>query len=91
VRAGAGLVPQLRRSVISVPSNVAEGHDRPAGEQLNYLRHARGSLWESATQLELLRRRGAVKNESVVVLLQQSDEIGRLIHGYMRRVAEDDD
>jgi four helix bundle protein len=40
VRTGAGVVSQLRRSVVSVPSNIAEGYDRPGPEQLVYLRHA---------------------------------------------------
>jgi four helix bundle protein len=48
-RRGAGLVPQLRRAAISVPSNIADGYDRPASEQLVFLRHSRGSLFEAAT------------------------------------------
>lgn len=86
-RAGAGIVPQLRRAVVSVPSNIAEGHDRPGPEQLVFLRHARGSLWEAATQLEILERRGRVKTETLRSLLQDADEIGRILHGYMEHVA----
>ena len=86
-RAGAGVVPQLRRSVVSVPSNIAEGHDRPGAEQLVFLRHARGSLWEASTQLEILARRGRLKAETLASVLQDADEIGRVIHGYMTHVA----
>jgi four helix bundle protein len=87
VRAGAGVVSQLRRSVVSVPSNIAEGYDRPAAEQSLYLRHARGSLWEAATQVEILDRRGRLKTETLVFLLEDADELGRLLHGYMAHVA----
>jgi len=87
VRTGAGVVSQLRRSVVSIPSNIAEGYNRPAPEQLLYLRHARGSLWEAATQLEILARRGQLKAETLLALLQDADEIGRILHGYMARVA----
>src|SRR5215471_5395446 len=85
-RRGAGLVPQLRRSAISVPSNIAEGHVRPTAEQLLFLRHARGSLWEAATQLELVKRRRLAKAESIDALLRDADELGRILHGYMRHV-----
>ena len=87
VRRGAGLVPQLRRSAISVPSNIAEGHDRPSAEQLLFLRHALGSLWEAATQLELAQRRRLAKPETFTRLLADADEIGRTLHGYMRHIA----
>jgi four helix bundle protein len=85
-RSGAGVLPQLRRSVVSVPSNVAEGYDRPSAEQLLFLRHARGSLWETATQLEILERRRRLETETLS-LLEDADEIGRVLHGYMKHVA----
>ena len=85
-RRGAGLIPQLRRAAISVPSNIAEGHDRPRAEQLSFLRYARGSLWEAATQLELARRRRLAKAEWLDSLLRDADELGRTLHGYMRHV-----
>lgn len=85
-RAGVGLVPQLRRAVVSVPSNVAEGYARPKLEYLSYLRVARGSLRESETQIELLFRRGTVKTETALDLLALSDELGRVIHGLSKRI-----
>lgn len=89
-RRGAGLVPQLRRAAISVPSNIAEGYDRPSAEQLLFLRHSRGSLWEAATQLELGLRRRLARDESFISLLSQADELARTLHGYMRHVAGPD-
>ena len=83
IRLGAGILPQLRRSVISIPSNIAEGYGRPIGEKVLYIRHSRGSLRESDTQLELLLRRGGLKTETMLALLEQADEIERLTYGLM--------
>jgi four helix bundle protein len=77
----------LRRSAISVPSNIAEGYDRPSAEQLLFLRHGRGSPWEAATQLELAQRRRLAPAESFILLLAQADELARTLHGYIRHVA----
>lgn len=48
------LVPQLRRSAVSVPSNIAEGYGRRStGDYIRFLQISRGSLYELQTQLEI--------------------------------------
>lgn len=66
-----GLTSQLRRAVISIPSNIAEGHARQTrADFLRLLRIARGSVAEVSTQFELARR---------LNLLQQDPQLQDLI------------
>ena len=56
-----GLTSQLRRSSISVPSNIAEGFGRrSAKEKDQFYHHALGSLYEAGTQLGIARRLGYI-------------------------------
>ena len=51
-----GLTSQIRRSAVSVPSNIAEGHGRlNTGEYRQFLGVARASNFELQTQLEIAR------------------------------------
>jgi four helix bundle protein len=82
-----GLCLQLRRSAVSVPSNIAEGHGRKrTGAYLHHLPIAHGSLMELETQLELGKRLGYLAPQEVEDPLREAAEIGRMWHGLMREL-----
>jgi four helix bundle protein len=75
-----GLVAQIRRCAVSIPSNIAEGQGRGVGNEFcHHLRIAQGSLQELETQLYIGRNLGYVNELDPV--LQLAGETGRLIRG----------
>jgi four helix bundle protein len=84
-----GLVSQLRRAAISVPSNIAEGHARiSTGEFKQFLGHALGSLMELETQLVISGRLGYIGAQESRDLLERAAEVGRLVNGILRSLAK---
>ena len=83
-----GLTRQVRRSAVSVPSNVAEGQGRRSTPDfLHFLSIARGSLCEMETQVLLAERLGYVNPQDGSRLLDQAAEVGRLINGLSKALA----
>jgi four helix bundle protein len=79
-----GLRMQLRRSAVSVASNIAEGHGRLTDAQLrNSLGMARGSLYELQTQIELARDMKFIDERAEERLLALSIEVAKLINGLL--------
>lgn len=59
-----GLVSQMRRSAVSVPSNIAEGYARGTDkEKIHFLRISSGSMSELETQLTLCLKLGYISQE----------------------------
>jgi four helix bundle protein len=82
-----GLVAQMRRSAVSVPSNVAEGfgRGRPA-EFRRFLEVSRGSLFELQTQAELARRFGWIKGETLTAMRDLTHELDAVLAGLLNSV-----
>ena len=81
-----GLTSQMRRSAVSVPSNIAEGKGRfSRKELLQFLFHARGSLLELRTQITIARELGFLSPAKGVSLIDLSSEVGRLLNGLINR------
>jgi four helix bundle protein len=79
-----GLRMQLRRSAVSVASNIAEGHGRLTDPQLrNSLGMARGSLYELQTQIELACDMRFLDQEPKQRLLEMAVEVAKLINGLL--------
>jgi four helix bundle protein len=78
-----GLMTQIRRAAVSVPSNIAEGSARrTTGELLQFLGIARGSLAELETQLELAVRLGFLRNTAEAG--SQAVRVGKLVSALMK-------
>ena len=85
-----GLTSQLRRSSVSIPSNIAEGQSRlTSGEFIQFLGIARGSLAEVETQLILAQRLDYMTMDSTKSLLDLGSDIGRLLNGLLRSLTTD--
>lgn len=79
-----GLTQQLRRAVVSVPSNIAEGCGRTSDvEYLRFCDIAHGSLSETRYQLHLAHRLGYLTTDAFSALDGQAQAVGRTLHGLM--------
>ena len=78
-----GLCDQLRRSVVSVPSNIAEGFGRGSTKDfVHFLYTARGSLYEAHTQVEVAQRLGYI--ESIEELSDQFNAVARRLNSLIK-------
>ncbi len=83
-----GLVSQIRRAAVSVPSNIAEGQARrTTGEFLLFLSYAEGSLAEIDTQLLLSIAPGFVTTEQTVEAAQLLNECQRMLRALRAKLA----
>lgn len=81
-----GLTSQIRRSAVSVPSNIAEGQGRlSTGEFRQFLGIARGSNFELQTQLEIARTLKFGKSEQINEAEGLSHEVGKMIHAILEK------
>ena len=83
-----GLVAQLRRAAVSIPSNIAEGCSRNnAKETMQYLYYSLGSLSEVETQLLLSERLGFVSlNDDILSMIT---EIKNMLYGVIRFLSKE--
>ena len=80
-----GLIAQMRRCAVSIPSNIAEGQgrDTPA-DFLRFLQIARGSAHELSTQAEICVRLGF--GGSFDGLISDSEEVARILNGLIASI-----
>ena len=81
-----GLVSQLRRAVVSIPSNIAEGAARNSDKEfLQFLHVSLGSVAEVETQLLLAKDFNYVEK----INMDKLAEVGRLILGLIKSIKKD--
>lgn len=77
-----GLMSQLQRAAVSVPSNIAEGAGRGhTREFIHHLYVSRGSLFESETQIIIAQRLDYASEEDIKPLLGMIAEVGKMLNG----------
>ncbi len=82
-----GLTNQLRRASVSVASNIAEGYGRATkGEYLQFLGHARGSIYELQTQLVIADGLDFGKATQRRNVHELSNEVSRMLVAIMKKL-----
>ena len=79
-----GLAYQLRKSAVSIPSNIAEGSRRTTPGYIHHLVIALGSHAELDTQCELATRRHFINADDRARVERLIAEVGRITHGLVR-------
>ena len=84
-----GIVNQLNRAVVSIPSNIAEGWGREYSKNyLQFLRISRGSLMEVET-LILISKNLKYINEDIYLLISKGiEEVGRILQGLIKSIQQ---
>jgi four helix bundle protein len=82
-----GLISQMRRATVSVPSNIAEGQARnTTGEFVQFISHAEGSLAELDTQLTLAAELNFLSPEKARPCMNLIAELRRMLNGLRRAI-----
>ena len=81
-----GLISQIRRCVISIPSNIAEGYAKSSiKENLRFIEIAYGSYYELNTQIEIAQELGYIEFEDDFSKFKEmSEELGKMIYSYIK-------
>ena len=80
-----GLTSQIRRSTVSVPSNIAEGAGRSTkGEFKNFLSIASGSSYELLTQLILSHRLNLISEEKARPIISEVIEVQKMNYALIK-------
>jgi len=83
------LTDQVRRAVVGIPSNIAEGAARNTKKEFaNFLYIAQGSLSELDTQLEIAFKLGYIKSNDFENLELKMDRIGKMISGLIKALKQ---
>lgn len=76
-----GLTSQLQRAIVSVASNIAEGSGRGTQKDfINFLNHARGSLYEVMTQMEMAATLCYFSRDEIDLIIEDCESLARRIN-----------
>lgn len=82
-----GLIAQMRRCAVSIPSNIAEGYGRnSSNDYVRFLCIAMGSLYELQTQLEISLNLKYLKEKDFKRFFESSREVERMLSSMIRKI-----
>ncbi|MEQ1800159.1 MAG: four helix bundle protein [Lacibacter sp.] len=82
-----GLTSQVRRSAISIPSNIAEGYGRNStGDYKRFLHIAAGSIFELLTQIEIAANLKYLSAERFTTLFNAAKEIELMLLALIKKI-----
>lgn len=82
-----GLISQIRRCAVSIPSNIAEGYGRQStNDYLRFLKISIGSLYETQTQLEIALNLKYLSSDEFKRVYELSREIERMLSSLCRKI-----
>jgi four helix bundle protein len=83
-----GLISQLRRAAVSIPSNIAEGRSRiGSAEFRRFVSIARGSIGEVETQIAVAIALGFVSKDEVKSLASELDRLSKMLFSLYQSLA----
>ena len=84
-----GLISQISRSCTLIPANIAEGWSRDSDQNfINYLRIAKGSLYELETHLIISKNINYINDETLKDLQIRIEEISKIINGLIKSIQQ---
>jgi four helix bundle protein len=80
-----GLVSQMRRAAVSIPSNIAEGHGRYSDKELlHFLFISLGSIAEMETQLIIAYQLNFIQDPDYTEVINLNDEVRKMLISLIR-------
>lgn len=83
-----GLVDQMRRSSVSIPSNIAEGSKRSTDKDFKVFLHTSlGSVAELETQGIIAKNLNYIQEPDYLFLINELDEIAKILHTLIKKLS----
>lgn len=82
-----GIVSQLNRSAVSIPSNIAEGYGRQSSKNyLQFLKIARGSAMETETLLIISKNLNYINDSDFEKTTNELEEVSKMLQGLINKI-----